>query len=158
MNKGITAKMLLIDAASAAASTASMRVAAAQSDAPLPAVDTGKSRGSTLAGLRAFRPPTDDVLSPCSTASAKTLPPFAAKTRRALRARHLTVLSRLSRRAAAPHRQCPVAGAFRRSGRWVSHLSRFLTGIEIHPGAFIGRRVFIDHGMGIVIGETAEVH
>ena len=49
-------------------------------------------------------------------------------------------------------------GGFRRSGRWVSHLSRFLTGIEIHPGAFIGRRVFIDHGMGIVIGETAEVH
>ena len=47
---------------------------------------------------------------------------------------------------------------FKRLGRWVSHCSRFLTGIEIHPGAFIGRRVFIDHGMGIVIGETAEVH
>jgi serine O-acetyltransferase len=42
-------------------------------------------------------------------------------------------------------------------GRFISHLSRFLTGIEIHPGATIGRRVFIDHGMGIVIGETAEV-
>jgi serine O-acetyltransferase len=42
--------------------------------------------------------------------------------------------------------------------RWVSHCSRFFTGIEIHPGAFIGRRVFIDHGMGIVIGETAEVN
>jgi serine O-acetyltransferase len=42
-------------------------------------------------------------------------------------------------------------------GRFVSHLSRFLTGIEIHPGARIGRFVFIDHGMGIVIGETAEV-
>ncbi|MFA7666003.1 MAG: serine O-acetyltransferase [Burkholderiaceae bacterium] len=41
--------------------------------------------------------------------------------------------------------------------RWVSHLARFLTGIEIHPGARIGRRVFIDHGMGVVIGETAEV-
>ncbi len=41
--------------------------------------------------------------------------------------------------------------------RVVSHLNRFLTGIEIHPGARIGRRVFIDHGMGIVIGETAEV-
>ena len=49
-------------------------------------------------------------------------------------------------------------GGFKRTGRWVSHLSRFFTGIEIHPGAFIGRRVFIDHGMGIVIGETAEVH
>ncbi|GAB1390296.1 MAG: hypothetical protein AMXMBFR78_25570 [Rubrivivax sp.] len=42
-------------------------------------------------------------------------------------------------------------------GRFVSHLGRFFTGIEIHPGASIGRRVFIDHGMGVVIGETAEV-
>jgi len=41
--------------------------------------------------------------------------------------------------------------------RMVSHLGRFLTGIEIHPGATIGRRVFIDHGMGIVIGETSEI-
>lgn len=41
--------------------------------------------------------------------------------------------------------------------RVISHLGRFLTGIEIHPGATIGRRLFIDHGMGIVIGETAEV-
>jgi len=41
--------------------------------------------------------------------------------------------------------------------RFVSHLSRFLTGIEIHPGARVGRRVFIDHGMGVVIGETAEL-
>ncbi len=41
--------------------------------------------------------------------------------------------------------------------RFVSHLSRFLTGIEIHPGATLGRRVFIDHGMGVVIGETAVV-
>ena len=42
-------------------------------------------------------------------------------------------------------------------GRFISHLGRFLTGIEIHPGAKIGARVFIDHGMGVVIGETAEV-
>jgi len=41
--------------------------------------------------------------------------------------------------------------------RFLSHLIRWLTGIEIHPGATIGRRVFIDHGMGVVIGETAEV-
>lgn len=41
--------------------------------------------------------------------------------------------------------------------RFVSHLGRFLTGIEIHPGATIGRRFFIDHGMGVVIGETAEI-
>ncbi|MDK2797057.1 MAG: serine O-acetyltransferase [Tepidiphilus sp.] len=41
--------------------------------------------------------------------------------------------------------------------RFLSHLTRWLTGIEIHPGATIGRRVFIDHGMGVVIGETAEV-
>ncbi len=39
--------------------------------------------------------------------------------------------------------------------RFVAHLSRFFTGIEIHPGATIGRRFFIDHGMGVVIGETA---
>ncbi|MBI4332752.1 MAG: serine O-acetyltransferase [Chloroflexi bacterium] len=42
-------------------------------------------------------------------------------------------------------------------GRWISHMARFFTGIEIHPGAMIGRRFFIDHGMGIVIGETAEI-
>ncbi|WP_270937122.1 serine O-acetyltransferase [Falsiroseomonas oryzae] len=41
--------------------------------------------------------------------------------------------------------------------RFSSHLARMLTGIEIHPGARIGRRLFIDHGMGVVIGETAEV-
>jgi serine O-acetyltransferase len=45
--------------------------------------------------------------------------------------------------------------------RWLarlsSHVTRFLTGVEIHPGAKIGRRVFIDHGMGVVIGETAEI-
>jgi serine O-acetyltransferase len=42
-------------------------------------------------------------------------------------------------------------------GRFISHLSRVLTGIEIHPAARIGEAVFIDHGMGVVIGETAEV-
>ncbi len=42
-------------------------------------------------------------------------------------------------------------------GRFFSHVGRFLTGIEIHPGAQIGRAFFIDHGMGVVIGETAEV-
>ena len=41
--------------------------------------------------------------------------------------------------------------------RMVSHAGRFVTGIEIHPGARIGRRLFIDHGMGVVMGETAEV-
>jgi serine O-acetyltransferase len=48
-------------------------------------------------------------------------------------------------------------GGFKWLGRWISHWGRFLTGIEIHPGAVIGRRVFIDHGFGVVIGETAEV-
>jgi len=43
------------------------------------------------------------------------------------------------------------------AGRFLSHLGRMLTGIEIHPGATIGRRVFIDHGMGVVIGEMAEI-
>lgn len=42
-------------------------------------------------------------------------------------------------------------------GRFISHVARALTGIEVHPGATIGRRVFIDHGFGVVIGETAEV-
>ncbi|WP_424194737.1 serine O-acetyltransferase [Ampullimonas aquatilis] len=42
-------------------------------------------------------------------------------------------------------------------GRFISHIGRFLTGIEIHPAAVIGQRVFIDHGMGVVIGETAEI-
>lgn len=41
--------------------------------------------------------------------------------------------------------------------RFISHVTRWLTGIEIHPGAIIGRRFFIDHGMGVVIGETAEI-
>jgi serine O-acetyltransferase len=41
--------------------------------------------------------------------------------------------------------------------RWLSQITRSLTGVEIHPGAIIGRRFFIDHGMGVVIGETAEI-
>ena len=55
-----------------------------------------------------------------------------------------------------------IAGPLWRAGfkwlaRWLAHWGRWATGIEIHPGATIGRRVFIDHGMGIVIGETAVV-
>ena len=46
---------------------------------------------------------------------------------------------------------------FKWAARLLSHIARFLTGIEIHPGATIGRRFFIDHGMGVVIGETAEI-
>lgn len=42
-------------------------------------------------------------------------------------------------------------------GRMMSHAARFVTGVEIHPGATIGRRFFIDHGMGVVIGETSEI-
>src|SRR5690625_2744410 len=41
--------------------------------------------------------------------------------------------------------------------RAISQVSRFITGIEIHPGAVIGRRFFIDHGMGVVVGETCEI-
>jgi serine O-acetyltransferase len=52
-------------------------------------------------------------------------------------------------------------GCWTRGLRWLarftSNLARFLTGIEIHPGATIGRRVFIDHGTGVVVGETAEI-
>ncbi len=46
---------------------------------------------------------------------------------------------------------------FKWLARWISHFARFFTGIEIHPGATIGRRFFIDHGMGVVIGETAVI-
>lgn len=46
---------------------------------------------------------------------------------------------------------------FKWLARFLSHCARFLTGIEIHPGAKIGRRFFIDHGMGVVIGQTAEI-
>lgn len=48
-------------------------------------------------------------------------------------------------------------GGFPLAGRWLSHLNRFLTGVEIHPGARIGEGFFIDHGMGVVIGETAQI-
>jgi serine O-acetyltransferase len=53
--------------------------------------------------------------------------------------------------------RCWIAGWYTLA-RFLSHLGRFFTGIEIHPGARIGRRVFIDHGMGVVIGETAEIN
>lgn len=46
---------------------------------------------------------------------------------------------------------------FKLLGRLVSHLNRFITQIEIHPGATIGRRLFIDHGAGVLVGETAEI-
>ena len=46
---------------------------------------------------------------------------------------------------------------FKWLARMLSHIGRFLTGIEIHPGARLGRRFFIDHGMGVVIGETSEI-
>ena len=48
-------------------------------------------------------------------------------------------------------------GGWHATARWLSHVARIFTGIEIHPGATIGRRLFIDHGMGVVIGETAEI-
>jgi serine O-acetyltransferase len=57
---------------------------------------------------------------------------------------------------AVPHRLWRAG--FRWLARWLAHWGRWLTGIEIHPGARIGRRVFIDHGMGVVIGETAEIN
>jgi serine O-acetyltransferase len=46
---------------------------------------------------------------------------------------------------------------FRCLGRFISHMARWLTGIEIHPGAKLGERVFFDHAMGVVVGETAEI-
>ena len=61
--------------------------------------------------------------------------------------------------AIAMHRMANACwrSGFKWLGRFISHIARGLTGIEIHPGATIGRRVFIDHGFGGVIGETAEV-
>ncbi len=69
------------------------------------------------------------------------------------------VLSYPGFHAVAAHR---FIHALHRSGlpllpRWLSNVNRFFTGIEIHPNARIGRGFFIDHGMGVVIGETAEV-
>jgi len=62
---------------------------------------------------------------------------------------HAIVLHRLAHRLYRA--DCPLIP------RVISQISRFLTGIEIHPGATIGRRFFIDHGMGVVIGETTEI-
>ena len=62
---------------------------------------------------------------------------------------HAVILHRLANRL--------WCAQLRWMGRFVSHVARFLTGIEIHPGATIGRRFFIDHGLGVVIGETAVV-
>jgi len=62
---------------------------------------------------------------------------------------HAVLLHRLAHRA--------WVNDFKLLGRWISTLARFLTGIEIHPGATIGPRFFVDHGMGVVIGETAEI-
>ena len=55
------------------------------------------------------------------------------------------------------HRMWRTSRLLRLPARLISQLTRTVTGIEIHPGAVIGRRLFIDHGMGVVIGETAEV-
>ncbi|MBS1211042.1 MAG: cysE, partial [Proteobacteria bacterium] len=62
---------------------------------------------------------------------------------------HALILHRLANR-------CWLARLFLLA-RFISYFSRWLTGIEIHPGAKFGRRVFIDHGIGVVIGETAEI-
>jgi len=60
---------------------------------------------------------------------------------------HATLIHRLSHRL--------WQAGFKWLARFISHFGRWITGIEIHPGAHIGRRFFIDHGMGVVIGETA---
>ena len=62
---------------------------------------------------------------------------------------HAVVLHRLAH-------ACWLRG-FKWLGRFISHLARWLTGIEIHPGAKLGERVFFDHAMGVVVGETAEI-
>ena len=68
------------------------------------------------------------------------------------------MLFRLPRHRHAPPRpSAPGTAGWRVSARALSQFNRFITGIEIHPGASIGERFFIDHGMGVVIGETAEI-
>ena len=62
---------------------------------------------------------------------------------------HAVVLHRLAH-------ACWLRG-FKWLGRFISHIARWLTGIEIHPGAKLGERVFFDHAMGVVVGETAEI-
>ncbi|MGZ8202868.1 MAG: serine O-acetyltransferase [Burkholderiales bacterium] len=62
---------------------------------------------------------------------------------------HAALIHRLSHRL--------WTNGFKWFARFISHLGRWITGIEIHPGAQIGRRFFIDHGMGVVIGETAVI-
>lgn len=68
---------------------------------------------------------------------------------------HALVLHRVSHRIWTS--KLPPRGFWRFAARFLSQFSRFITGIEIHPGATIGRRFFIDHGVGVVIGETAEI-
>lgn len=68
---------------------------------------------------------------------------------------HALVLHRFASRVWRT--RVPPRGLWKLAARTLSQISRFLTGIEIHPGATIGRRFFIDHGNGIVIGETAEI-
>ena len=67
------------------------------------------------------------------------------------------MLPRAPRALGLPDLPLAVGHGLKLPGRWVSHLFRALTGIEIHPGATIGSGFFIDHGMGVVIGETAEI-
>ncbi len=77
----------------------------------------------------------------------------------AARSRFEVVLCYPGFHAVAFHRLANAAWRrdWRLLGRFISHLARWLTGIEIHPAAKIGRRLFIDHGMGVVVGETSEV-
>ena len=97
-------------------------------------------------------------MSPCSPAFAKTSRRVRPRPRRPVDVGSAHLLSGLPRAGLAPHRRNRVwRSGFRWLARWLAHWGRWLTGIEIHPGATIGRRVFIDHGMGVVIGETAEI-
>jgi serine O-acetyltransferase len=77
----------------------------------------------------------------------------------AARSRLEVVLAYPSFHAILWHRMAHAAWShgWRLLGRVLSHIGRFLTGIEIHPAAKIGKNLFIDHGMGVVIGETAEI-
>ena len=93
-----------------------------------------------------------------NTILADLRPPARARSsRRARMARRGAVLSRISRGTAHRFIHPLYRAGISILPRYLSQVSRFLTGIEIHPGAQLGNGVFIDHGMGVVIGETAQV-
>ena len=94
----------------------------------------------------------------CSTGCGRTCGRcWSAIRRRGRRSRSCSAIRACTRSGSTASRTRSGGAGWRLTGRFVSHVGRFLTGIEIHPAAMLGPGLFIDHGMGVVIGETAEV-